>query len=69
MTTTSSRAGKFESKFFHKIFEDEFATVRGHFGPINAVAIHPEGTGFATGGEDGYVRLHHFDDDYFNLKL
>lgn len=67
VTTTSARAGKFESKFFHKIYEDEFATVRGHFGPINAVAFHPEGTGFATGGEDGYVRLHHFDNDYFAL--
>lgn len=67
VTTTSARAGKFESKFFHKIFEDEFATVRGHFGPLNAVAFHPENTGFATGGEDGYVRLHHFDNEYYSI--
>lgn len=147
MTTTSSRAGKFEARFFHKIYCDEFANVRGHFGPINAggqglgrlqgaasvscvlvgalsmcvggggrgggcrcfwggqagsgvlsalafagagqahpislahapraraapvpdaVAFSPDGTMFASGGEEGYVRLHHFDADYFTLKL
>lgn len=68
VTTTSSRAGKFESRFFHKIYQEEFASVRGHFGPINAVAYHPDGKSFASGGEDGYVRLHHFDSDYFTTK-
>jgi hypothetical protein len=24
---------------------------------------------FSSGGEDGYVRLHHFDSDYFNIKI
>jgi translation initiation factor 3 subunit I len=64
VTTTSSRAGKFESKFFHKLYEEEFGSVRGHFGPINTVAFHPDGRSFTTGGEDGYVRLHHLDRDY-----
>eukprot|EP00899_Mesostigma_viride_P026437 jgi/Mesvir1/6979/Mv09120-RA.1 len=68
VTTTSTKAGKFESKFFHKIFEDEIGGVKGHFGPINAVAFHPNGGSFSSGGEDGYVRLHHFDYDYFNMK-
>ena len=35
----------------------------------SAVAFSPDGTMFATGGEEGYVRLHHFDADYFSLKL
>ncbi|KAK9822514.1 hypothetical protein WJX74_000134 [Apatococcus lobatus] len=69
VTTTSSRAGRFESRFFHKIFGEEFGTVRGHFGPINAVAFHPDGRSFTTGGEDGYVRLHHFDADYFSTRF
>lgn len=69
VTTTSSRAGRFEARFFHKIFSEEFGNVRGHFGPINAVAFSPDGTGFVSGGEEGYVRLHHFDADYFTTKF
>ena len=69
VTTTSAKAGKFEARFFHKVFLEEFGNVRGHFGPINAVAFSPDGTGFVTGGEEGYVRLHHFDADYFTMKI
>lgn len=64
VTTTSERAGKFEAKFFHLIYEDELGRVKGHFGPINTVAFSPDGAGYASGGEDGFVRLHEFDDDY-----
>lgn len=69
VTTTSARAGRFESRFFHKIYQEEFGNVRGHFGPINAVAFSPDGTGFASGGEEGYARLHKFDADYFTTKF
>lgn len=65
VTVTSGRAGHFEARFFHKIFEEEIANVKGHFGPINAVAFSPDGTTFVSGGEEGYVRLHHLDADYF----
>eukprot|EP00850_Spirogloea_muscicola_P019068 SM000183S03962 [mRNA] locus=s183:16269:18475:+ [translate_table: standard] len=69
VTTTSSRAGKFEAKFFHKVFEEEIGGVKGHFGPINALSFSPDGRSFASGGEDGYVRIHHFDSDYFHIKI
>lgn len=67
VTTTSTRQGKFEARFYHKIFEDEIGRVRGHFGPLNTVAVHPNGTAYASGGEDGYVRVHHFDKGYFDF--
>ncbi|KAG8802085.1 translation initiation factor eIF3 subunit [Serendipita sp. 398] len=35
VTTTSLRQGKFETRFWHKIFEEEVGRVKGHFGPIN----------------------------------
>jgi translation initiation factor 3 subunit I len=68
VTTSSSRQGKFESRFYHLVFGDEIGRVKGHFGPINTLAFHPKGAGFASGGEDGYVRLHHFDDNYFKFR-
>lgn len=67
VTTTSTRSGKFDSRFFHLIYEEEFARLKGHFGPINSLAFHPDGKSFATGGEDGFVRVQVFDQSYFDL--
>jgi len=66
VTVTSSSQGKFETRFFHTIYEQEFGRIGGHFGPINALAIHPTGRIFASGAEDGYIRLHHLDEAYLN---
>jgi translation initiation factor 3 subunit I len=30
VTTTSARSGKFESRFYHKLFEEEVGRVKGH---------------------------------------
>jgi len=69
VTTTSSRQGKFEARFYHKIFEAEIGRVKGHFGPLNTIAVDPQGRGYASGGEDGYVRVHHFDKAYFDFQF
>ena len=92
VTTTSSRQGKFETRFWHKIFEEELGRVKGHFGPVNtcvfhpflcfflfskldltshspfSLAVHPSGKGYASGGEDGFVRVHYYDESYFKAK-
>eukprot|EP00695_Tsukubamonas_globosa_P000417 TRINITY_DN1316_c0_g1_i1.p1 TRINITY_DN1316_c0_g1~~TRINITY_DN1316_c0_g1_i1.p1 ORF type:complete len:344 (-),score=87.34 TRINITY_DN1316_c0_g1_i1:45-1076(-) len=68
VTTTASSSGKFEVRFFHKIFEDEIAQVKGHFGPVNALAIQPGCKAYASGGEDGFVRIHPFPEAYFKLQ-
>ena len=67
VTTTSGRQGRFETQFFHCVYEEEFGRVKGHFGPINALGISPDGKSFASGAEDGYIRLHHFDQDYLDM--
>nr|KAF6505927.1 hypothetical protein HJG63_007810 [Rousettus aegyptiacus] len=69
VTTTSTRIGKFEARFFHLAFEEEFGRVKGHFGPINSVAFHPDGKSYSSGGEDGYVRIHYFDSQYFEFEF
>ena len=43
VTTTSTRIGKFDARFFHMVFEEEIGRVKGHFGPINTTAFHPSG--------------------------
>ncbi|ODV80829.1 eukaryotic translation initiation factor 3 39 kDa subunit [Suhomyces tanzawaensis NRRL Y-17324] len=67
VTTTAESQGKFEARFYHKIFEDEIGRVKGHFGPLNTVAVHPDGTGYSSGGEDGFIRVHSFDKSYFDF--
>merc|ERR1712127_1063845 len=68
VTTTAGKVGKFETRFFHLVYEEEFGCVKGHFGPINALAINPNGRNYASGAEDGYIRLHHFDKSYLDMK-
>lgn len=68
VTTTAGKVGKFETRFFHLVYEEEFGTVKGHFGPINALDINPNGLCYASGAEDGYVRLHFFDKSYLDMK-
>jgi len=65
VTTTSARSGGFECQIFHMVYEQVLGTVKGHFGPINCIAIHPDGRSYASGGEDGYIRLHFLDPEYF----
>lgn len=65
VTTTSSKVGHFEVDFYHLVYAEFLGSVKGHFGPVNSVAFAPNGKSFASGAEDGYVRLHHFDKEYF----
>lgn len=67
VTTTAVSAGKFESRFYHLVFATEMGRVKGHFGPINTLAFHPSGRAFASGAEDGFIRLHSLDSEYDGL--
>jgi len=60
---------QFKSCFFHKIYQYELASVEGHFGPVNTLAFSPDGKSYASGSEDGFVRLHHFGKEYLNRDL
>jgi len=67
VTTTITRAGNFQIRFYHKIHEEEIGTIKGHNGPINTMAFSPDGMSFTSGAEDGTVRIHHLDPSYFDL--
>ena len=63
-SVTNIRGSHFESRFCHKVTGKYLGGICEHFSPINAVAFHPLGRGFTTGGEDGMVRVHVFDKSY-----
>merc|ERR1712151_870727 len=68
VTTTGASSGKFEALLWHMVYEEEIGSVKGHFGPMNTITWFPDGRGFITGGEDGYVRVHYLDNEYFTSK-
>eukprot|EP00760_Papus_ankaliazontas_P032264 PhM_4_TR571/c0_g1_i1/m.43952/K03246/EIF3I; translation initiation factor 3 subunit I len=63
-SVTNTRTNHFEARFCHKISGKNLGGVAEHFGPVNALAFHPLGKGFTSGGEDGMVRIHIFDETY-----
>jgi len=69
VTTTSVDNDQFKAIFFDLVEESELARVAGHFGPVHTSAFFPDGTGFATGGEDGFCRIYKFDEAYYSKTL
>jgi translation initiation factor 3 subunit I len=61
--------GQFEALFYHLVFEDMFAKVKDHFGPIRSLAFQPDGTGYASGAHDGMIFLHKFDASYDKYEI
>jgi len=68
VTTTRLDSSQFKVRFFHKVYGQEICSVMGHFGTVNTAAISPDGTSFASGAEDGYVRLHHMPQEYLDQE-
>ena len=50
VTTTTTKAGKFDARFYHLVYEEEIGRVKGHFGPINSLKFHPDGKRWALIG-------------------
>jgi len=65
VTQTTATSEQFKVRFFHSILTHELGSVLGHFGPVNALDISPDGKSFVSGSEDGFCRLHFMDESYF----
>eukprot|EP01105_Mastigella_eilhardi_P007112 TRINITY_DN18561_c0_g1_i1.p2 TRINITY_DN18561_c0_g1~~TRINITY_DN18561_c0_g1_i1.p2 ORF type:complete len:338 (-),score=90.90 TRINITY_DN18561_c0_g1_i1:60-1043(-) len=69
VTTTSVDNAQFKAILFDLVHQDELGRIAGHFGPIHSIQFMPDGRGYASGAEDGYVRLYKFDKAYFEGKF
>jgi len=69
VTTTGALKGGFEMKLFNIIYNENLATIKGHFGTVHTLAFHPDGMSFASGSEDGYVHYHRFLPEYFTKRF
>jgi translation initiation factor 3 subunit I len=67
-TATTTDAG-FEVSIYNMIFEHDIAYIKGHFGPVNSIDFHPNGRSIASGSEDGTIRIHEFDSEYFTNEF
>jgi len=69
VTTTGAKAGHFEVDFHHLVYQDYMGCVKGHFGPVHTLAFSPDNSSYASGSEDGYIRLHIFNEAYHSNKF
>ena len=65
VNVTTTKGQNMETIFFNLPLKEEVGRVSGSFGTMNCIAFNPDGRSFITGGEDGYIRLQVFDDDYY----
>jgi len=68
VTTSGAASGRFQFDFFNVVHREFLGSVKGHFGPVNTLVFSPDGKMFASGGEDGYIRLHHLPASYIDGK-
>lgn len=70
VTTTTTKAGKFDARFYHLVFEEEIGRVKGHFGPINSLAFHPDGKRLVIRAYNNIICTHfiHFFAFCFQLQ-
>lgn len=64
---SESAEGRLESVLLHMAYGDVLGYIGGSLiSPTNSIMFMPDGKGFATGSEDGNLRIYRFDPSYFD---
>lgn len=67
--TITQGKSSFDTQFYDIPTQQKVGTYTTHFGTINAVDIHPEGTHYVSGGEDGSICLVKLGKDFKNAPF
>ena len=67
-TTTGAKKTFYDINFHHLIFEKKIGSLKSHFSPINCVSFSHDGKMCASGGEDSFIKLFKFDENYMKMK-
>lgn len=68
VTFTKSNEGGFEILIYEMITGEELGAIGGHFSPINVIAISNNGKVIVSGAEEGTVRKHVMEEEYYALN-
>lgn len=67
--TTTAGKSSFETNFFDIVTAQKIGSYTTHFGTINAVDVHPQGTHYISAGEDGSISLVKMGSDFENAPF
>jgi len=67
--TTTKGKGSFSTTFYDIVSSRKVGSYTTHFGTINCVDIHPAGSHYCSGGEDGSVAIVRFGSDFYNAPF
>lgn len=64
VTQTSHSHGNFYTKFYYLPTGQLFGQCKSHFGTPLTCQFNPRGDGFASGGHDGFLKVHQLDSHF-----
>jgi len=67
--TTTKGKSSFETSFFDIVTQLKIGSFNTHFGTINAVDVHPIGSHYISGGEDGSICLVRLGKNFFDAPF
>ncbi|KAM0672928.1 translation initiation factor eIF3 subunit [Ordospora colligata] len=67
--TITKGKSSFDTNFFDVVTCEKIGSYSTHFGTINSVDVHPGGTMYCSGGEEGTISILAFGQDFFKANF
>lgn len=69
VTKTSHESANFYAKFYYMPTQQLYGQAKSHFGTPLACAFNPRGDSFASGGHDGFLKVHQLDQTFNSYEV